>query len=160
MGTYGVSRFRRPAVQEVYNRFAWYLKDPRTNGTGGRGRGKTRAQIEFALVISLIEDAGCTDDEIRELFDEWQPLKHAEKLKDVPGNPYGYLDLTIKNARARADLQPGANRKRRDKRAGIGAGGPASGAHAPRRRQKYGEPLMVKQACERIAESGCTQRTG
>jgi hypothetical protein len=88
-------------VWSVYNRFRWYFEVATEEEVNARGR--ARAGIEFAIVCELIECADSTDAEIRALFDEWQPLKHVARKKTVKGNPYGYLDQTIRNARKKAE---------------------------------------------------------
>jgi hypothetical protein len=150
-------RFDRGELRGVFNRFGWYLDDPPLREEI-YARGQTRAGIEFALVLALIEDGDCSDEEIRDLFDEWLPLKHAEKLREVPGNPYGYLELTIKNARAKADPERGRKRRRESKRAYTQVDRVLV-LTLLAEAEDEGRPLLVKEACEWIVESGCSPRT-
>jgi len=59
-------RFDRAEVGSVHNRFSWYLDDPPALEEI-YAQGQTRARIEFALVLALIEDAECSDEEIVDL---------------------------------------------------------------------------------------------
>ncbi len=104
----------RADVQEVASRFRWYLVDPPPVEEIYE-RGETRHGIEFALVCALIEDAHCSNDEIRALFDEWLPLKHAERLDAGGSNPYGYLDTTITNARKQTKPKRAGSRPKRSR---------------------------------------------
>jgi DNA-binding transcriptional ArsR family regulator len=91
-------------VASALARFRWYWEESLSEAEV-KARGQTRHQIEFALAVALVE-AGCTEEEIIELFDRHALAKHVEKKRVNPGNRYGYARLTVENARAAAARKP------------------------------------------------------
>lgn len=158
-----VSRFRRrplgndrDEVQQVYRRFRWYLDDPPTEEEI-HAKGQARHAIEFALALALIEDAECSDEEVRALFDQWLPLKHLERVTKARVKPDDYVIRTIKRARAKAN--PARAKKRRRTKRTYRQVDRFQVLALLEDAEDAGAPLLVKDACARIMESGCTQTT-
>ena len=154
--TISVDRYREQ-VASIYNRFRWYLED--TTEEDVHAQGQSRYKIEFAIVCCLIEEADCSDAEIRSLFDEWEPLKHAARKAVARTNPYEYLDLTIGNARKQVvpGSRPGQGKAKR-------AWNPVDRWNALRivaEAELADAPLKVGAACDAIVAEhpGTTFRT-
>lgn len=88
---------RSRSAAGVLGRFHWYLKDG-FDVDALHAQGKKRFSIELAIVRNLCA-VGCSDDRIRDIFDEVKPHKHQERKRANPGNPYGYLNLLLHYAR-------------------------------------------------------------
>jgi hypothetical protein len=83
-------------IRSVFNRFRWYIEEPPSEEEI-HARGRTRHGIEFALVKALLL-AGCSEEDVVRIADEWQLLKHMEYRRESPGNPYHYIEQTISKA--------------------------------------------------------------